>query len=105
MRQTRLDSTGVAALMIVFGAGGFTGGRVIGSVLARHALAKVLRTVLVLIAVFLGVLTALTVAHVQQPTRIIAFPLLFAFGVAWWSGGISQQRSPHGGRVWPCFEP
>ncbi|MET8565359.1 hypothetical protein ABZV75_34165 [Streptomyces flaveolus] len=77
--------------MIVFGAGGFTGGRVIGSVLARHPLAKVLRAVLVLITAFLGVLTALTVAQVHQPARIIAFPLLFAFGMAWWSGGISQR--------------
>jgi predicted MFS family arabinose efflux permease len=90
-RATGLGSTGVATLMIVFGAGGFTGGRVIGSVLARLALAKVLRLVLILITGFLAVLTALTVAHVQQPARILAFPLLFAFGMAWWSGGISQQ--------------
>ncbi|MFH8224847.1 MFS transporter [Streptomyces sp. NPDC018057] len=90
-RATGLGNSGVAALMIVFGAGGFTGGRVIGSVLARHPLAKVLRVVLVLIAAFLGVLTALTVAQMHQPTRIVAFPLLFAFGMAWWSGGISQQ--------------
>ncbi|MGW1746469.1 hypothetical protein ACWCRD_12760 [Streptomyces sp. NPDC002092] len=46
--------------MVVFGAGGFTGGRLIGSVLKKHALAKVLRTVLLLIAGFLAVLTLLT---------------------------------------------
>ncbi|MEV4927262.1 MFS transporter [Streptomyces roseoverticillatus] len=90
-QATGLGSTGVAALMIVFGAGGFTGGRVIGPVLTRHPLAKVLRTVLVLITVFLGVLTALTAAQIQQSARIIVFPLLFVFGLAWWSGGISQQ--------------
>ncbi|MFB8176285.1 MFS transporter [Streptomyces sp. NPDC055966] len=90
-RSTGLGSTGVAALMVVFGAGGFTGGRIIGSVLAKHALANVLRTALLLITAFLAVLTLLTVAHLHTAARIIAFPLLFAFGMAWWSGGISQQ--------------
>lgn len=90
-RATDLGSTGVAALMVVFGAGGFTGGRLIGSVLAKHALARILRTVLLLIAMFLAVLTLLTLAHIPTAARIIAFPLLFAFGMAWWSGGISQQ--------------
>ncbi|GGX34763.1 MFS transporter [Streptomyces noursei] len=90
-RSTGLGSTGVAALMIVFGAGGFTGGRLIGPVLARHALASVLRAVLLLVAALLVVLTLLTVAHMHTVARITAFPLLFAFGMAWWSGGISQQ--------------
>ncbi|OIK04055.1 MFS transporter [Streptomyces monashensis] len=90
-RSTGLGSTGVAALMVVFGAGGFTGGRLIGSVLARHALANVLRTVLLLVTGCLALLTLLTVAHLHTTARIMAFPLLFAFGTAWWSGGISQQ--------------
>ena len=59
--------------------------------LGKYALAKVLRAMLLHIAGFLAVLTLLTIAHIPTPARVIAFPLLFAFGLARWSGGISQQ--------------
>jgi predicted MFS family arabinose efflux permease len=90
-RATGLGSGGVAALMIVFGAGGLLGGRLISPMLARCGLAQVLRTALLLIAALLAVLTVLTATRVTAPATIIAFPLMFAFGAAWWSGGISQQ--------------
>lgn len=90
-RSAGLGSGGVASLMIVFGAGGFLAGRVIHSVLARWRIAAVLRTVLLVITGLLAVLTLLTVAHVPTLARYVEFPLLFAFGAAWWSGGISQQ--------------
>jgi predicted MFS family arabinose efflux permease len=90
-QATGLGSTGVAALMIVFGAGGLLGGRLIGSILAKRSIAKVLRTALLLITVLLSVLTVLTAVHVTAVATIVAFPLVFAFGAAWWSGGISQQ--------------
>jgi predicted MFS family arabinose efflux permease len=77
--------------MIVFGAGGFLAGRVVHSVLARWPIAAVLRTVLLVIAGLLAVLTVLTITHVSTVARVVEFPLLFAFGAAWWSGGISQQ--------------
>ncbi|MFI6053209.1 MFS transporter [Streptomyces violascens] len=88
---TGLGSDGVAALMIVFGAGGFLAGRLIGRVLAKHPIATVLRTALLLITLLLAVLTLTTYVHVPAVSKVIAFPLLFAFGAAWWSGGISQQ--------------
>jgi predicted MFS family arabinose efflux permease len=90
-RSAGLGSSGVASLMIVFGAGGFLAGRVVHSVLARWPIAAVLRTVLLVIAGLLAVLTVLTITHVSTVARVVEFPLLFAFGAAWWSGGISQQ--------------
>ncbi|MFE3186705.1 hypothetical protein ACFXKR_38525 [Streptomyces violascens] len=60
-------------------------------VLAQHPIATVLRSALLLITLLLAVLTLTTYVHVPAVSKLIAFPLLFAFGAAWWSGGISQQ--------------
>ena len=86
-----LGSDGVAALMIVFGAGGILGGRLVGSVLARRSVASVLRAALLTIAVTLALLALVTVAHLPAVAGVVEFPLMFAFGTAWWFGGISQQ--------------
>ncbi|MDH6131365.1 putative MFS family arabinose efflux permease [Kitasatospora sp. MAA4] len=90
-QATGLSSDGVAALMIVFGAGGLLGGRLVSRVLAKHGIATVLRGALLLITALLAVLTVLTLVHVPVVATVIAFPLMFTFGLAWWSGGISQQ--------------
>ena len=90
-RAAGLGSDGVAALMIVFGAGGLLAGRLISGIIARRGLAAVLRRALLLIAALLAVLTAATVGHAPRAAAVIAFPLMFAFGSAWWCGGISQQ--------------
>lgn len=86
-----LGSDGVAALMIVFGAGGILGGRLVGSVLARRSVGSVLRAALLTIAVMLALLALVTVAHIPTVAGVVEFPLMFAFGTAWWFGGISQQ--------------
>ncbi|GAA1933691.1 MFS transporter [Kitasatospora viridis] len=90
-RATGFGGDGLAALMIVFGAGGFLAGRLIHAVLARRSLAVVLRTALLVIAGLLAALTLATLVPRPAVTGVIAFPLLFAFGAAWWSGGIGQQ--------------
>ncbi|MFF2813766.1 MFS transporter [Streptomyces sp. NPDC058000] len=90
-QATGLGSEGVAALMIVFGAGGFLAGRLIGSALAKHPIARVLRTALLVMTLLLAVLALTTFLHVPAVSKVIAFPLLFTLGAAWWSGGISQQ--------------
>ena len=86
-----LGSDGVAALMIVFGAGGVLGGRLVGSVLARRSVAAVLRAALATVAGMLALLALVTVAHIPTVAGVVEFPLMFVFGTAWWFGGISQQ--------------
>ncbi|MFI9363377.1 MFS transporter [Kitasatospora sp. NPDC053057] len=90
-RATGLGSNGVAALMIVFGAGGLLAGRAVSRLIASHGVAPVLRGALTLITGLLAVLTVTTVSHTPLLSTVISFPLMFAFGSAWWSGGISQQ--------------
>ncbi|MER7844988.1 MFS transporter [Kitasatospora sp. NPDC096077] len=90
-RAAGFGSTGVAALMIVFGAGGLLAGRAVSGLIARHGLARVLRGALTLIAGLLTVLAALTATRTPLLATAVAFPLMFTFGAAWWSGGISQQ--------------
>ncbi|GAB3977050.1 MFS transporter [Actinoallomurus acanthiterrae] len=89
---TGADSTGVAILMVVFGAGGLIGGRVIGHVLARGALAPVLRVALLIVTVMIALIAVLTGLHAHTAAgTVVAFPIMLVFGAAWWSGGISQQ--------------
>ncbi|MFF4820617.1 MFS transporter [Kitasatospora sp. NPDC001309] len=90
-RATGLGSNGVAALMIVFGAGGLLAGRTASRLIARRGVAAVLRGALTLIAGLLAVLAALTVTDTPLISTAVVFPLVFAFGAAWWSGGIGQQ--------------
>ncbi|GAB2723931.1 MFS transporter [Kitasatospora kifunensis] len=90
-KATGLGSDGVATLMIVFGAGGLLAGRLISRLIARRGIALVLRGAFLTITALLAVLTVITVAHVPLVATVIVFPLMFMFGSAWWSGGISQQ--------------
>ncbi|MCO6000095.1 MFS transporter [Actinoallomurus rhizosphaericola] len=85
-------STGVAILMVVFGAGGLIGGRMIGRVLARFPLGAVLRAVLLVVTIMISLLALLTGVHAHTTAdTVIAYPIVLIFGAAWWSGGISQQ--------------
>lgn len=89
---TGADSTGVAVLMVVFGAGGLIGGRVIGRVLARFALARVLRIALLVVTAVIALIALLTGVHAHTTAgSAVTFPIMLIFGAAWWSGGISQQ--------------
>ncbi|MEV0408179.1 MFS transporter [Actinoallomurus sp. NPDC050550] len=89
---TGAGSVGVAALMVVFGAGGLIGGRVIGHLIARYSLAPVLRLALLTVAVMIALVALLTGIHVHTAVgTAVAFPIMLVFGAAWWSGGISQQ--------------
>lgn len=90
-RSTGMGSTGVAALMIVFGAGGLFGGRTVGASLVRFPMARILTVVLTTMATLLAVLALLTALDITSIATVVAFPLLFALGGAWWSGGIAQQ--------------
>lgn len=90
-RATGMGSTGVAVLMIVFGAGGFLGGRTIGRILVRTRIATILRTVLVIMTILLALIAVLTDTHIPAVGEVVFFPLLFLLGMSWWSGGISQQ--------------
>jgi predicted MFS family arabinose efflux permease len=90
--STGLGSGGVALLMVVFGAGGITGGRMIGRVLTRYPIATVLRAALTTVAALIALLVVLTGIHqFHQVAVFVAFPLMLCLGAAWWSGGISQQ--------------
>ncbi|MFI9780742.1 hypothetical protein ACIHCV_39785, partial [Streptomyces sp. NPDC051956] len=90
-RATRMGSQGVAALMIVFGAGAFLAGRTIGRILIKVPVARVLRVALSLMALLLGTIAVGTAWHPRTATEIAAFPVLFCLGAAWCCGGISQQ--------------
>jgi len=90
-RATGMGSTGVAALMIVFGAGGFLAGRTIGRILARYAIPVVQRSALVAMGVIMALVAALTAVHLPDLARFAMFPLMFLFGLAWWGAGVSQQ--------------
>ncbi|MBD0695319.1 MFS transporter [Streptomyces sp. CBMA123] len=90
-RAAGLGGNGVAALMIVFGAGGLLAGRTVSRLITRRGVTPVLRGALTLITGLLAVLTALTVTDAPLVATVISFPLMFAFGAAWWSGGIGQQ--------------
>jgi predicted MFS family arabinose efflux permease len=89
---TGAGSTSVAILMVVFGAGGLIGGRVIGHALARFALGPVLRAALLVVTIMISLLALLTGVHAHTTAdTVIAYPIMLIFGAAWWSGGISQQ--------------
>ncbi|MER6812082.1 MFS transporter [Spirillospora sp. NPDC000708] len=90
-RATGMGSRGVAALMIVFGAGAFLAGRTIGRILVEVPLAQVLRVALLLMALLLGTIAVGTAWHPHIAAEIAAFPVLFCLGAAWCCGGVSQQ--------------
>ncbi|UIX29891.1 MFS transporter [Streptomyces sp. GQFP] len=90
-RATRMGSQGVAALMIVFGAGAFLAGRTIGNILIKVPVARVLRVALSLMALLLATIAVGTAWHPRAVAEIAAFPVLFCLGAAWCCGGISQQ--------------
>jgi predicted MFS family arabinose efflux permease len=77
--------------MVVFGTGAIVAGRVVGHVLTRKPVDLVLRTVLVLMAVLLSIVSALTAAHINRIAAVAAFPLLFCLGIVWCTGGVAQQ--------------
>lgn len=83
----------VAVLMVIFGAGGLTGGRLIGKILATRTLGKTQPTLLAVMAIALAVITGITGTSWAGPTtRVIALAItMFILGIAWWSSGISQQ--------------
>lgn len=90
-RATRMGSQGVAALMIVFGAGAFLAGRTIGRILITVPLMRVLRVALSLMAMFLGTIAVGAAWHPRTAAEIAAFPVLFCLGAAWCCGGVAQQ--------------
>ncbi|HET6499913.1 MAG TPA: MFS transporter, partial [Amycolatopsis sp.] len=82
----------VALLMVVFGAGGLAGGRLIGRLLARHDLGRVLRIGLLVVAVMIAVVAVLTATGAPGGAQLAGlFPAVFVFGVGFWCCGISQQ--------------
>ncbi|WP_433438176.1 MFS transporter [Nonomuraea sp. CA-141351] len=90
-RATRMGSQGVAALMIVFGAGAFLAGSTIGRILIKAPVARVLRVALSLMALLLGTIAVGTAWHPRTAAEIAAFPVMFCLGAAWCCGGVSQQ--------------
>lgn len=86
-------SDAVAILMAVFGAGGLTGGVMIGRVLEKRQLAPVLRTALSAVLCFLVIVTLTTTGRWASPgTRLwILAVVMYLLGTAWWCGGVSQQ--------------
>ncbi|MQY28023.1 MFS transporter [Nocardia aurantia] len=90
-RATGMGSRGVAALMIVFGAGAFTAGRVIGRILAARPVATVLRVALTAMAVLLATTAVGTALHPSAAATVVTFPVLFCLGAFWCCGGVSQQ--------------
>ncbi|MFI0774500.1 MFS transporter [Streptomyces sp. NPDC021212] len=90
-RATGMGSQGVAALMIVFGAGAFSAGRTIGRILVKVPVARVLRVALSLMALFLGIIAVGAAWHPRTDAGIAAFPVLFCLGAAWCCGGVAQQ--------------
>ncbi|MFF7098014.1 MFS transporter [Streptomyces rubradiris] len=90
-RATGMGSRGVAALMIVFGAGAFLAGRAIGRILVKVPVARVLRVALSLMALLLETIAVGTAAHPRAAAEIVAFPVLFCLGAFWCCGGVAQQ--------------
>lgn len=90
-RATGMGSQGVAALMIVFGAGALLAGRTIGRILVKVPVARVLRVALSLMALLLAAIAVGTAWHPRTTAAIAAFPVLFCLGAAWCCGGVSQQ--------------
>ncbi|MFI9423855.1 MFS transporter [Streptomyces achromogenes] len=90
-RATGMGSQGVAALMIVFGAGAFLAGRLIGRTLVKVPVARVLRVALTLMALLLATIAVGTAWHPRAAAEIAAFPVLFCLGAFWCCGGVSQQ--------------
>ncbi|MCX4094149.1 MFS transporter [Nocardia sp. alder85J] len=88
---TGMGSRGVAALMIVFGAGAFVAGRVIGRVLARWPVAGVLRVALTVMALLLATTAVGTALRPTTAATVVAFPLLLCLGAFWCCSGVSQQ--------------
>ncbi|GHE00899.1 MFS transporter [Streptomyces alanosinicus] len=90
-RATGMGSQGVAALMIVFGAGALLAGRTIGRILVKVPVARVLCVALSLMALLLAAIAVGTAWHPRTTAAIAAFPVLFCLGAAWCCGGVSQQ--------------
>ncbi|MFE9904434.1 MFS transporter [Streptomyces achromogenes] len=90
-RATGMGSQGVAALMIVFGAGAFLAGRLIGRTLVKVPVARVLRVALTLMTLLLATIAVGTAWHPRAAAEIAAFPVLFCLGAFWCCGGVSQQ--------------
>ncbi|MTD56043.1 MFS transporter [Amycolatopsis pithecellobii] len=89
---TGRGSDTVASLMAVFGIGGLAGGRLVGRLLARHDLGRVLRIGLLSVAAMMIVIAVLTATGPGETVHLVVlFPAVLLLGTAFWCAGISQQ--------------